>query len=90
MSFLQQKKSIQFSDFINMQNNRFTDICKIYLDGLNVDDIKYLKPEDFINLVPKNYHKHKLLMTIMVRRYIYNTCDIENDATILSSCECNE
>ncbi len=61
----------QFSDYMTEENNRFCEICKLYLDGMSLDDIKYLKPEDFINLVPPDHFKHRLLMTIMVRRYLF-------------------
>lgn len=63
----------QFNDYMNSINGRFSEICNIYLDGLSMDDVKYLKPDDFIELVPENQHKHKLLMTIMVRRYLYRS-----------------
>ncbi|VBB18535.1 hypothetical protein YASMINEVIRUS_998 [Yasminevirus sp. GU-2018] len=67
----------QFSDFMNEQSNRFSEICKVYLEGMTVDDVRYMKPEDFINLVPVEHHRHKLLMTIMVRRYLYRPDESE-------------
>jgi hypothetical protein len=57
--------------YMNNINTRFSDICDTYLSGLTIDDMKYLKPRDYINLVPQDKYKDKLLMTIMVRRYIY-------------------
>lgn len=67
----------QLCDYITSCNgNRFDEICSIYLKGLSMDDVKYLKPEDLIDIVPPEQHKHKLLMTILVRRYIFNDkCD---------------
>ena len=67
----------QFNDYMNSVTGRFSEICRIYLDGLSMDDVKYLKPEDLISLVPDNQHGHKLLMTIMVRRYLYRLDDCE-------------
>lgn len=61
----------QFNDYMNSINGRFSEICRIYLDGLSVDDVKYLHPDDLIAIVPESQHNHKLLMTIMVRRYLY-------------------
>lgn len=60
-----------FCDYMKAINTRFDDICNTYLQGLTLDDIQYLEPEDYINLVPQDKYKDKLLMTIMVRRYIY-------------------
>lgn len=67
----------QICDFMSEKNTRFTEICKIYLDGMSLDDLPFLTAEDLINLVPSNQYKHRLLMTIMVRRYLYN--DYTND-----------
>jgi hypothetical protein len=72
----------QFCDYIaSCEGNRFEEICKIYLKGLSMDDVKYLKPEDLIDIVPPEQHRHKLLMTVLVRRYIFNKNynDIDND-----------
>jgi hypothetical protein len=71
----------RFCDYMNRENSRFSEICSLYLGAMSMDDIKFLKPEDFINLVPHNHYEHKLLMTIMVRRYLFkfNDCD---DASI--------
>lgn len=67
----------QFCDYMNEENSRFSEICKLYLDGLSMDDVRFLKPEDLISLVPHDHYKHKLLMTIMVRRYLYRPDDCE-------------
>lgn len=68
----------QFSDYMNEQCNRFSEICKVYLEGMTIDDVRYMKPEDFINLVPDEQYRHKLLMTVMVRRYLYRPEDLED------------
>lgn len=74
----------QFNDYMAGEDNRFCEVCRLYLDGMSMDDLKYLKPDDIINLVPPEHYKHKLLMTIMVRRYLCRSdCDDSN-----SSC-CN-
>lgn len=65
----------QFCDYMNEENSRFSEICKLYLDGLSMDDVRFLKPEDLIVLVPNDHYKHRLLMTIMVRRYLYRPDD---------------
>jgi hypothetical protein len=75
----------QFNDYMNSINGRFSEICRIYLDGLSMDDIKYLSPDDLIAIVPQNQYNHKLLMTIMVRRYLYRT-DI-NDCDQINTCQ---
>lgn len=67
----------QFIDYMNGICGRFTEICQIYLDGLSMDDIRYLTAEDLINLVPENQFRHRLLMTIMVRRYLFRPDDCE-------------
>lgn len=65
----------QVRDYMRGVNTRFNEICDIYLTGLSIDDLKYLCPIDLINLVPHEQYNHKLLMTIMARRYIYpNSC----------------
>lgn len=86
----------QFSDYMNEQCTRFSEICKIYLEGMTLDDVRFMKPKDFINLVPDDQYRHKLLMTIMVRRYLFRPdegetvycrdkrCDVYDD-TISSS-----
>ena len=76
----------RFCDYMNRENSRFNDICSLYLGAMSIDDIRFLKPEDLINLVPENHYEHKLLMTIMVRRYLYrfNSCDDESNKDTLS------
>jgi len=89
----------QFSDYMNEQCTRFSEICKIYLEGMTLDDVQYMKPEDFINLVPDEQYRHKLLMTIMVRRYLFRldesetVCCKENSGDVYddtSSSSCND
>jgi hypothetical protein len=83
----------QFSDFIAENNCRFTEICRIYLHGLTIDDLKYMKPEDLINTVPPEHYKHRLLMSILVRRYLYkcfnNTCSNTCNNSCCSTDNCN-
>ena len=68
----------QFCDYIACcSGNRFEEICNIYLKGMTIDDVKYMKPEDLIDLVPIEQHRHKLLMSILVRRYIFPAEPIE-------------
>jgi len=67
-----QKVPRQISDYISLKSNRFVEICTIYLDGMSMDDLPYLNPEDLIGLVPSNQYQHKLLMTILTKRYLYN------------------
>jgi hypothetical protein len=87
----------QFSDFIAGNNCRFSEICRIYLHGLTIDDLKYMKPEDLINTVPPEHYKHRLLMSILVRRYLYkcfnntcsNTCNNSCNNSCCSTDNCN-
>lgn len=65
----------QFSDYMKGADTRFSEICQIYLDCLTIDDLRFLQPEDLICLVPPEQHKHKLLMTIMVRKYLFRDDD---------------
>lgn len=65
----------QFVDYMKSADTRFSEICEIYLECLTIDDIRYMQPEDFINLVPDDQYKHKLLMTIMVRKYLFRDED---------------
>lgn len=75
----------QFCDYIASVSNRFEDICNLYLKGLSMDDVRYLQPQDFINLVPQEQYKHKLLMTILVRRYLFR----DDDKLIIDSDNCD-
>jgi hypothetical protein len=76
-----EKPPQNFCDYMNSVNSRFSEVCKIYLDGMSIDDIKFMLPEDLINLVPQNQYKHRLLMTIMVRRYLYVDDDSQSDVS---------
>ncbi len=60
----------QLCDYMCSANTRFTEICKLYLRGLSFDDLKYIHEQDLIQIVPDNQYNHKLLMTILVRRYL--------------------
>jgi len=71
----------QVRDYMRGVNTRFNEICDVYLTGLSIDDLKFLSPEDMINLVPSEQYNHKLLMTIMTRRYIYPNLYNENENT---------
>jgi len=53
-----------------IRDDRFNEICYLYLKGMLLDDLKYMHPEDLINIVPPTQYQHKLLMSIMVRRYL--------------------
>lgn len=80
-SYHQEIKEVpnQLCDYIASCNgNRFEEICNVYLKGLSMDDVRYLKPEDLIDIVPPEQHRHKLLMTVLVRRYIFNENDDNN------------
>lgn len=68
----------QFVDYMKAADTRFSEICEIYLECLTIDDIRFMEPEDFINLIPDEQFKHKLLMTIMVRKYLFRD---DNDPT---------
>lgn len=70
----------QLCDYICSCNfgTRFDEICNIYLKGLSMEDVKYMCPEDLINLVPADHYRHKLLMTILVRRYLCRCCEFES------------
>jgi hypothetical protein len=68
----------QFTDYMKGADTRFDEVCELYLRCLTIDDLRYLKPDDLINLIPQNQHKHKLLMTIMVRKYLYRHDDCES------------
>ena len=78
----------QLCEFIEIENNRFSEICKLYLQGLSIDDIAYLEPQDLINIVPESQYRHKLLMTILVRRYIYKSRCVECTDKGKMYCEC--
>lgn len=73
----------EFCKYMDSICSRFNEICKIYLKGLSIDDIKYLQPNDLICLVPPENYEHKLLMTIMAKRYLFRNddccCSSSND-----------
>lgn len=74
----------QFCDYMNGVDNRFSEIARLYLDGMSMDDVRHLRADDFISLVPKDQYRHKMLMTIMVRRYLY-----KHDESCTCSCTKN-
>lgn len=79
-----------FIDYIKCADSRFDEICDLYLNCITVEDIEYMKPEDFICLVPEEQIKHKQLMTILVRRYIFDcddTCDLQEQINTIVECE---
>jgi hypothetical protein len=87
----QYKAPRQFCEMMGGDTNRFSEICRIYLDGLSLDDVKYLQADDLINLVPPNQYKHRMLMTIMVRRYLYKESkhgvdETHDNASVCSDC----
>lgn len=61
----------QFSDYMCTVHTRFSEICRLYLKGLSFDDLKFIHEKDLIKLVPPNQYHHKLLMIILVRRYLH-------------------
>jgi len=67
----------QFCDFMSEQTTRFNEICCMYLEGMTLDDVMFMKPEDLIELVPPEQYRHRLLMTIMVRRYLFRPEECE-------------
>ena len=71
-------------NYVKSIDNRFDEICDLYLSCLRIEDIEFLKPEDLICLVPSTQINHKALMTTLVRRYIYAECDDDDDS------DCND
>ena len=63
----------QLSEFMMGSDTRFEEICGIYLDGLTMNDLKYLTADDLICIVPPEQYKHKLLMTVFAKRYLYES-----------------
>ena len=79
-----QKLPEQFTDYMRGTDTRFCEISEIYLKDLTICDLKYLKPEDLIGLVPDEQYNHKLLMSIMVRRYLFrddSDCDSSDSSS---------
>lgn len=79
----------QFCDYMNGVDNRFSEICRLYLDGMSMDDVKYLTPDDLVALVPKEQYRHRMLMTIMVRRYLYRIDDCTDNCLNHNDCHCD-
>ncbi len=85
----------QFCDYMNGIDNRFSEVSRLYLDGMSMDDVKYLRADDFISLVPEDQYRHKMIMTVMVRRYLYrhddscSSCSKNNINDSCSSCSKN-
>jgi len=73
------------SEYLAQENNRFAELY-IYFDGLCIDDVKYLKPHDLISIVPYDRYRHRLLMTIFVRRYLFRECDVSSDEESHTTC----
>ena len=71
----------QFTDYMRGTDTRFCEISEIYLKDLTLCDLKYLHPKDLINIVPENQYNHKLLMSIMVRRYLFRDADLCTDSS---------
>jgi hypothetical protein len=70
-----EKAPRQLSCYVKEINSRFGEICDLYLDGISLDDMPYLKPEDLIDLVPKRHTKHRCHMLVLVRRYLFPNND---------------
>lgn len=51
-------------------DNRFDKIIQTYLSKLKNDDLNYLSQNDLIELVPIDKHEDRLLMTVLVKRYL--------------------
>jgi hypothetical protein len=86
------------SDYMRKADTRFTEICELYLENMTIDDLKYCHPNDLIGLVPNEQHAHKLLMIVMIRRYLFRDgkhleinveCDKIEKKIVCGSCECN-
>lgn len=50
--------------------SRFKIIIDEYLSKLEEKDLDFITGEDLINLVPSDNYKHKLLMIILIKRYL--------------------
>lgn len=86
----------QLSEYMQGSETRFEEICRIYLDGLTLDDLQFLNPDDLICLVPQEQHQHKLLMTIFAKRYLYgpdcafNCVDPDVVENSHDACDCSD
>jgi hypothetical protein len=69
----------QVADYIANADTRFSEVAHLYLDGLTIRDLQFMQPEDLINIVPPPQHNHKLLMSILVRRYLFRDEDDDGE-----------
>jgi hypothetical protein len=51
-------------------DDRFYSIIDTYLSSLTNQDLLYLTQDDLISLVPIDNHRDRLLMIILVKRYL--------------------
>lgn len=65
----------QVADYISRADTRFDEVAHLYLDGMTINDLQFMQPEDLINVVPPAQYRHKLLMSILVRRYLFRDDD---------------
>lgn len=65
----------QVADFISQADTRFDEVARLYLEGLTITDLQFMQPEDLINIVPPEQYRHRLLMSILVRRYLFRDDD---------------
>lgn len=65
----------QVADYIRQADTRFDEVAHMYLEGLTISDLQYMHPEDLINVVPPEHYSHRLLMSILVRRYLFRDDD---------------
>lgn len=65
----------QVCDYIKLADTRFDEVARLYLEGLTISDLQFMQPEDLICVVPPPQYNHKLLMSILVRRYLFRDDD---------------
>ena len=65
----------QVADYIRQADTRFDEVARLYLEGLTISDLQFMHPEDLINVVPPDHYQHRLLMSILVRRYLFRDED---------------
>lgn len=65
----------QVADFISQADTRFDEVARLYLEGLTIMDLQFMQSEDLINIVPPEQYRHRLLMSILVRRYLFRDDD---------------
>ena len=80
----------QLSDYMKCADTRFTEICDLYLQCLTIHDLKFMQPEDLICLVPPEQYKHKLLMTVLVRKYLFRDDDMDGELDIVEDIDNND